>query len=361
MIKIARGRILIYRLFDVGLEIDLVKTEERVKAGTRRLKLSKYAYTKALEFTNPPVALELSPFSSEYFGARASINVLAKAFDFGVLSIAFDINIPPGTPVAELERVVRELDSDATVDRKAREYVDGLMESLGPAIIGPEIKEDFLEDYAVIYIEELDGGLKAQDFVDSYDPSRLLLYETRDLSEATRADTLRHSFSYYPDDLIIVHVDNALVIDPSGSFDLPDILEFANAQIFELRYYDRAIDGELKLIYSRISVGRGVSFLRLREYEKLARRIMKTVTDITEVTEKVNNSLKVTEDIYYAKIYRTFMSILRSRDWETSIKEKLQIIINTYNMIHDEISGRRAYVVELGILILIAIEMVFAF
>lgn len=361
MITISRGRILVYRLFDVALEIDLAMTEERVKAGTRRLRLSRYGYTKALEFANPPVGVELAPFTSGYFGAGTRVNVLAKAFDFGVISIAFDVAIPPGTSMAELERVVRELDSDETVDRKAREYIDGLMDSLGPAIAGPEIKEDFLEDYSVIYIEELGDGLKAQEFIERYDPSRLLLYEEREVSRATAEETLRNRFSYYPDDLIIIHVDNALVVDPSGSFDLPDILEFANAQIFELRYYDRVIDTELKWIYSRISARRGVSFLRLREYEKLARRIMRTVADITEVTEKVNNSLKVTEDVYYARIYRTFMSVLRSRDWETSIREKLQIITNTYNMIHDEISGRRAYVVELSILILIAIEMVLAF
>src|SRR3990172_4961821 len=361
MISISRGRILIYRLFDVGLEIDLAKIEERVKAGTRRFKLSRYGYTKALEFANPPVALELAPFSSGYFGSETKVNVLAKAFDFGVLSIAFDIAIPQGTPVAELERVVRELDSDPAVDNKAREYVGGLMESLGPAITGPEIKEDFLEDYAIIYIEELGDGIKAREFLEQYDPSRLLLYEARELSRFTRDETLRHSFSYYPEDLIIVHVDNSLIIDPSGSFDLPDILEFANAQIFELRYYDRLIDKELKWIYGRISSSRGASFLRLREYEKLARRIVRTVTDITEVTERVNNSLKVTEDIYYARIYRTFMTILRSRDWETSIREKLQIIMNTYNMMHDEITGRRTYIVELGIFLLIAIEMVLAF
>jgi hypothetical protein len=361
MISISKGRILIYRLFDVALEIDLAKIEERAVAGTRRFKLSKYAYTKALEFANPPVALELTAFPGGYFGSETKVNVIAKAFDFGVLSIAFDITIPQGTPMAELERVLRELDSDETVDIKAREYVNGLMESLGPAIIGPEIKEGFLEDYAVIYIEELGDGIKAREFLERYDPSRLLLYEERDLSRFTRDETLRHSFSYYPDDLIIVHVDNAFIIDPSGSFDLPDILEFANAQIFELRYYDRVIDAELKWIYSRVPGNKGASFLRLREYEKLARRIVRTVTEITEVTERVNNSLKVTEDIYYARIYRTFMAILRSRDWETSIREKLQIITNTYSMIHDEISIRRAYIIELSILILIAIEMVMAF
>ncbi|HBG46479.1 MAG TPA: hypothetical protein DDW94_05755 [Deltaproteobacteria bacterium] len=361
MISVDKGRILIYRLFDVAFEIDLAKIEERAKEGTRRLKLSKQPYMKALEFANPPVALELQPLRKSYFGVEAAVTVIAKAFDFGVLSIMFDIPVPPGTPVGALERAVSGLDGDDTIDFHAREYVNSLMETLGPAIVGPEIKEGFLEDYMIIYVEELAGGVKPAELLEQYDPSRLLLYESRSLSRFTTEETLKNSFSYYPDDLVIVHVDNAFIIDPSGSFDLPDILEFANAQIFELRYYDRVIDKEMNWIYKQISGRRVVSFLRLREYEKLARRLVRTVTDITEVTERVNNSLKVTEDIYYARIYRTFMTVLRSRDWETSIKEKLQTVMNTYNMVHDEISIRRAYIIELGILILIALEMVLAF
>ena len=361
MITVSKGRILIYRLFDVALEIDLARIEEGAREGTRRLKLSKQPFMKALEFTNPPVALELPSLRKGYFGRETNVNVIAKAFDFGVLSIMFEVPVPAGTSMEELEATVRDLDSDEGLDSRAREYAVGLMESLGPAIIGPEIKEGFLEDYMVIYIEELGDGLKAPDLVERYDPSRLLLYESRELSRFTREETLRNSFSYYPDDLIIIHVDNALIIDPTGSFDLPDILEFANAQIFELRYYDRVIDRELQWIYKQISSRRGVSFSRLRDYERLSRRLVRTVTDITEVTERVNNSLKVTEDIYYARIYRTFMSVLRSKDWETSIRDKLQTVMNTYNMIHDEISIRRAYLIELGILILIAIEMVLAF
>lgn len=361
MISISRGRILIYRLFDAAVEIDLARLEGLASEGARRLKFSKYPYMKALEFTNPPVALELQPLEIDTFGAGHRASVIAKAFDFGVLSICFDIPVPPGTGFTELERAVRELDGDKSMDLKARGYVNSLMETLLPAMTGAEIKEGLLEDYMVIYAEELGGGLKAAEFLGIYDPSKLLLYETRALSRATRDETLRHRFSYFPDDLIIVNVDNALVIDPSGSLDLPDILEFANAQIFELRYYDRLIDRELKWIYSQLSARRGLSFLRLRDYERLARRIMRTVMEMTEVTERVNNSLKVTGDIYYARVYRTFMALMRSRDWEVSIREKLQIINNAYDMVHDEISVRRAYLIELGILILIALEMVIAF
>ena len=80
--------------------------------------------------------------------------------------------------------------------------------------------------------------------------------------------------------------------------------------------------------------------------------------ELTEVTEKVDNALKVTEDVYYAKIYRTAMMLFRSRDWELSIKEKLQVITNTYKMLYDEISTKRGHLLELGIFLLIVIEII---
>lgn len=356
MLSIQKGRIIIYRLYDVGLEIDLGGVEKSAKEGARRLQFSRFPYMKALQFANPPVAFDLQPFVKPLFGRDTKVNVVAKAYDFGVLSIAFDIPIPPGATFDELEKAAQSLDADRSIDALSRGYAVQLSESIADAITAREIKEGS-EDYAIIYIEELGESLNIQEFLSKYDPTRLLLYETRELSRFTRQETLRHSFSYYPDDLIIVHLDNAFIIDPSGSFDLPDLLEFANAQIFELRYYDGVIDKELKSIYATLA-GTRVSVLRLRLFERLARKITRTITELTEITERVNNSLKVTEDVYYARIYRTFMALLRSRDLEVGIREKLQIVMDTYKMLHDEIASKRAYLLELGIFLLFVVDIV---
>lgn len=356
MVSVEKGRILIYRLFDVAQEIDLSMIDRLQREGSKRLKFSKNHYMKALEFANPPISFELAPFSRQFFNAERSVSVFARAYDFGVISISFDLSIPEKTSFEEIETAAAALDADGSIEEKARQYVASLVESLGEAVKGPEIKEGFVEDYMVFYIERLSNGMTAREFLDSYDPARLLLYESRQISPFMSRETLAHSFSYYPDDLVIVHTDNALIIEPSGAFDLPDILEFANAQIFELRFYDAVMDRELAWIYSELS-RRRVSMLGLRRYEKLARKMTQTVLDVTEVTGRVNNSLKVTEDVYYARIYRTFMALLRSRDWEVSINGKLQVVMNTYKMIHDEISIKRGYAVEVGIFILILIEM----
>lgn len=356
MLSIKKGRIIIYRLFDVGLEIDLGNIERSARDGARRLQFSRYPYMKALQFANPPISFDLQPFVKPLFGADTKVNVVAKAYDFGVLSIAFDIPIPPGATFAELEKTTQALDADRSIDALARDYVGQFAGSISGAIAAPEIKEGFVEDYAIIYVEELGEGMKISEFLSRYDPARLLLYETRELSAFMRRETLRHSFSYCDDDLIIVHLDNAFIIDPSGSFDLPDVLEFANAQIFELRYYDGVIDKELRSIYATLA-GKSVSVTSLRLFERLARRITRTVTDITEVTERVNNALKVTEDVYYARVYRTFMGLLRSRDLEVGIREKLQIVMDTCKMLHDEIASKRAYMIELGILLLFVVDI----
>lgn len=360
--SIAKGRILIYRIFDVAVEIDLSLIEKkRYVEGGRRLKFSKYPYMKALEIPNPPIAFDMQPFTKPLFNAETKVNVVAKAYDFGVISIAFDIPVPPGTGFSELEAVTRGLDVDASIEEKAGEYVSQLMDTLKDSVTGAAVKRDFLEDYMIFYVEKLGEGFEgaaAEEFLKRYDLSRLLLYEERELSDSTRRETLRHSFSYYPDDLAVVHVDNAFMIDPTGSLDMPDILEFANAQFLELRYYDHVMDSELDSIYAELSSRRAVALFRLREYGRLVKKMTRTVSEITELTEKVNNALKVTEDIYYSRIYRTFMSLLRSRDWEVSINEKLQVTINTYKMTHDEIALYRGHLLELGIIILIVLEIV---
>lgn len=360
-LSIKKGRIIIYRLFDAAAEINLTIVEQTVKEGVRRLGFTGRPYMKALQFTNPPVSLEMQPFNKYIFNADVKVSVIAKAYDFGVLSIAFEILIPEGTSFALLQDVTRGLSQDVDVDAMARAYVAQLMEQIAPAISTPEIKEGFIEDYMVIYVEELCGGVHISEIAAGCDIARLLMYETRELSLSTRKETLSHRFSYYMDDLIVIHIDNAFIAEPSGSQDLPDILEFANAQILEMRYYDHLMDMELKRIYAEISGGVRLPVFGLGKYERFAKKMMRTVTEMTEVTEKVNNSLKVTEDIYYAKVYRAFMALMRSKDWETSIKEKLQIVMNTLSMIHEEISSRRGYVLEFGIFILIVLELLVVF
>ena len=56
----------------------------------------------------------------------------------------------------------------------------------------------------------------------------------------------------YANDVAYLVWDSAFVYDPSGSTDIPDLLEFANAQYLELRYYDGLLEQAIVRMYEAI-------------------------------------------------------------------------------------------------------------
>jgi len=90
-IFIPSGKILIYRLYDVAYEVDLSRMEEKLREETRRLRIERKPFSRAFEFTNPPVVFQLKGIEREIEGRKVAINVHGKAYDFGVLSIILEI------------------------------------------------------------------------------------------------------------------------------------------------------------------------------------------------------------------------------------------------------------------------------
>ena len=60
------------------------------------------------------------------------------------------------------------------------------------------------------------------------------------------------------------------------------------------------------------------------------------VADSTELVERVENALKVTDDVYLARVYSSALDIFRGRVWRGGIERKLAIIRETYAMLNDE-------------------------
>ena len=118
-------------------------------------------------------------------------------------------------------------------------------------------------------------------------------------------------------------------------------LEFANAQLLELRYYDHVVDKELDGIHANISRKESLSIWRIKQYERYAAEVRRTIAELMDITDKIDTSLKVTEDVYYAKIYLSALRLFRVKEVEGSIKKKLEIASNIYDMFYREISTKR--------------------
>ena len=63
-------------------------------------------------------------------------------------------------------------------------------------------------------------------------------------------------------------------------------------------------------------------FRRRRGYRRLLNRLMETFAEVSEVTEGMENLIRITEDVYYARVYATALRVLRADSWRASVNQK---------------------------------------
>lgn len=348
------GSILIYRLYDVAWDIDLKKVEEKVSE-YRRQSIDRKRFSKAFEFANPPLSLKLRSLEQILDETPYILNAYAKAYDYGVLSVIVEI---PVRDISMADFIALAKRAEEPLKDVFRRELDRLVEDLGDALHQVNLSR-CEEDYIIYYLRQLHPEATSKEFLRLFDIGGLLLYEEGESppSSATRQELLSSSFSYSDNDLVVISWDKALVLEPSGSMDIPDLLEFANAQLLELRVYDDMLDKELDIINERYITEVTPSIWNIRRYEALAAKVMRTVMELTGIREKIDNSLKVTEDVYYARVYAAALDLFKVRQWETSLERKISIASRVYDMLYREISNKRTELLELIIVILIALEI----
>ena len=350
-----------YRLFDVGGEIHLDRALERLATSAPERVGPTRVEARALQIPNPPITCALGSHTLGLPGAR-SADVSARIFDFGVISLRARVETNGPMRWDEFTRFGRAVDAAKEIPALLEQQARSLVERMGDAIERPYIAH-VREDYVVYHItngSDDDGSGPVRAMIQELDLAPLLLGETQPLSEDARRELLPNRFSYSADDLAILSWDNALIVEPSNAdSDVEYILEFANAQLLELRYYDAVLDAELPKLYDRIAAARK----RRRRvfgagYAHLLGSMQTLVAEITELVERAENALKVTDDVYLARIYSATLELYRGRVWRTGIDRKLTIIRDTYAMLNGEIQARRAELLEIAIIVLIVFEIV---
>lgn len=360
---VARCDLTLYRLFDVGYEIDLTRAAGILSANEpERLRPSRSG-AQAIQIPNPPVAVRLGTESLPCAGARHDVEISARLFDFGVVSLRARFPGSTRRDWNELASWSAQVTSDPEWASCFLRWRDRLVSQIAAAIT-KAANSDVSEDYTVFRLHELtdaDGRPAPIDAVGEEAIATLLFGESRPLSTAARRDSLSPRFSYFEDDLTVLAWNGALVVEPNPEdTDVEYVLEFANAQLLELRYYDRVLDQEVPRIYDEIAITRRAFRFLGRRYSRLLAALQTQVADATELVERVENSLKVTEDVYLARIYSTALEIFRGRVWRTGIDRKVAIVREAYTMLNAETVARRSEMLEITIILLIAVELVLA-
>ena len=185
------------------------------------------------------------------------------------------------------------------------------------------------------------------------------LEESREIAAEALADLLPHRFSYFADDLAVVTWNSALVVDPiPGDTEVQYILEFANAQLLELRCFDARLDRELPKMHERVAgARRGVRALLHRRFATLLGDLQTLVAHSVAIVERVDNSLRITDDVYLARVYSAALEVFRERAWRNGIDRKLGIMRETYAMLNAESQAARGELLEMAIIVLILVEI----
>lgn len=355
-IKIKKGTILVYRVFDVGSEIDLDKVElllqdKRLK---ERFKLDR-KHNMSLIISNSPVSVQLGGVEIKVQERTVKAELIAKVWHFGTVSLCFQIPIEENTPWVDLVKTAHWIENDEGIEEIANIQAKDFQKDISEAI--PVLNEwKINEDYVTYFVQELTGYEgRLADLYQHVDIPALILAEPKELlSDFIKKNILEHSYQYFKDDLVVVDWNSALVIEPNGSMDVPLVIEFALNQLLELRYYDDILDQRLNTLYNEV-VGRKKGILS-NKYSRLAEDASQMYLEISEIVENVENSFKTVGDFYLASIFRATSKRFRFDDWKKSIDEKLGNLAEVSKLLHSEINESRNQLMEMIIILLIAFE-----
>jgi hypothetical protein len=349
------GHVTALFLFDVADAIDLEAVNRQVGVTVRAPLSTKPATPPYLQYAQPPVVIDGAALG---VGDAHGFRVRFKTFDYGVISVALARGLPE-TWDDVLNAGIGWQDSTALA-RDAEALCRQLLDRLGSAIA--RRREAFLsEDYLVFTVYPDAGTPDAAALLAAHGGTiaQLLRGERQRLSDQERANVLEHRISYYATDVVIPTWSSALVYDTEdGARGALEILEFANSQLLEFRYYDQLLDAELARIYARLQTTGWLKTLLGRRYIRAARQVHAFFIDVNELTDKTENALKIAGDVYAARLFGLAAARLGLERWKANVRDKLKTLDDIYRFAVEHTGMARGEFLELTVVLLIVLEIV---
>ena len=313
-----------------------------------------------LRFERPPVSEPIDPLKLED-GSR--IGGSAKYYDYGVVSM--ELELPFETEWDRLVLQSSRLIGNTELENRSAEWLRAALSRARPALTKP-YDSWLTEDYQIVYLQEVvthnAGKLSAADLLSSRanEIAQLVRGEAVALSDVERTEVLQSSISYSQNDLLVVGWTGAVVYG-SGEVAAATIqlLEYANTQLLEFRYYDGLLTNVLNSVY-RFLEHKGGRFGDWR-LSRESTRVNTIRLDVMELTEKVDNAIKFLSDMFYARLYNLIAAKVGVPDYRRLVEQKLRTAGELYRFMVDQFNQARSFVLELAIVIILVIEIVFLF
>ena len=342
-------------LFDVAQAIDLTALRRQLGERVSAAKIDdKAPGPPRLQYVQPPLVADGQAFGLEEI---EQFRVRLKFYDYGVISIM--LSRPFSGSWADLVALGQSLIESEPLERTAAGYCRKIVARIAPAL--SEARDSLLdEDYLVFAVTELDEPASADAILEQYggDIAQLLRGERQPLSRQEREEILRHRLSYLSDDLVVPAWNAAFVYDTeAGVLAAIEILELANSQLLEFRYHDDLLDTELTRIYAQIQKPRWADWIGGRRHTQAALHVHALFIDVNELTDRMENAVKLVGDIYSARLFGIVSARLGLDHWKRSVEEKLKTLDDIYRFAVEQTGMSRANILELVIVLILVIEL----
>jgi hypothetical protein len=352
------GQVTALFLYEAAEVIDLAAVA-RLIAPTAQARLSPKATTPSyVQYREPPLTIDGEAIGlPETLGFR----IRFKVFDYGVISVALIRPLPSSW--AELVEKAREWQEDSRLAAAAEALCRDLMTRLSSALTAS--RTDLVtEEYFVFSLSPAADAVIADALLEQHghDIARLLRAERDNLSRQEREEVMRHRISYLECDLLVPTWNAAFVYDTeSGAQAAVEILEYANSQLVEFRYYDELLDRELSGIYADLQRPSWLKGWFGRRYTRSAQRVHALFIDVNELTDRAENALKIAGDVYTARVFSLAGLRLGLDHWKANVRDKLKTLDDIYRFAVEQTAMARGETLEIMIVLILVFELVLFF
>lgn len=358
--KTFTGSIQLYRLFDIGGEIDLEGATGLLSTRfSEKFKLRRNS--RAVVIEQAPLVLGLGGWQQVIDDEKYDVNVTGKLWSFGALSLMLRIDVPSARPAKDVLKIGHFLENSHDLSMALETMAYDVIKDLGPILTSPKLWDQF-EDYLVYLYKDkpTEQGGKAPEIAELLSSElfyQLILGEVeRPVHEQMKIPIRQNTLQYGNDDVVTIDWNSAFIWSEGDHDDIADVIEFALVQLLELRYYDDLLSRKLSFLYRAIKTTSPGIFTK--RYNELAHEAAGLYIELSEIVERIENSLKVVGDFYYAKIFRAAVDRFRLKDWQRSVDQKLGNMLEISKLFQAEISLKQGHLLELIIIILIAVELI---
>jgi hypothetical protein len=333
--------------FDIGEDINFDAVKQSKELTIAPVNLSKF-----FKNYHAPIQIDVPRHDKSIH----CINI--KIHQFGAISITYKV------PVSN---TFQGLKSDLiTIDEEyqSRSINDALAiyKRINPCITKPNFFH--LRSYYTTIQVECDpefSGTQIKEYF-SHEIAALLRFETQRLSEHHKREILMSSVGYFKTDLIIIDTEAAFMYDPQYA-ELLDFFELGNIQQLELQYFDKLLDKQMTTIYEdkvrSLPMLAYLPFIGSYYFDPVG-ELTKLKVDISVITERLENSIKLVGETYFSEIYDQIVVNLDLKNWKDSIERKFKIIKEVQYDYQNKIDTTREDILTTLIIILIMIELIVA-